>query len=257
MECVSPRHLPPASELPYLLTYSRPPSNTTGFHRATRLRSSSSRRRAPGDSHHTPLRRDGYHSSVSTETTGHYLPGTLCARAPTFSAEPPQVFPADSKIAATPSIAIWLGWLPRQRHRPIHATTPLTSRRQDTSPPRFLRTTGDPRGTFVLPVSPRYRQLPLRTPPLDRLPGDNTSSGTATASLTVYVATPTTRPSSLAPPRTQTTTGLSAFLDGTATAYLSNPSSPAPRRPALRRHRPSLAHLGSPLRRTICLLYTS
>ena len=108
MECVSPRHLPPASELPSLLTYSRPPSNTTGFHRSTRFRSSSSRRNTPGDSHPTPLHRDGYHSAVSTETTAHYLPETLCARAPTFSANPPQVFLADSRIAATPSIAIWL-----------------------------------------------------------------------------------------------------------------------------------------------------
>ena len=125
MECVSPRHLPPASELPYLLTYSRPPSNTTGFHRATRSRSSSSRRSAPGDSHPTLLHHDGYHLAVSAATPTHYLPETLCARAPTLSAEP-QIFPTDSTIAATPSIAIWLGWLPRQRHRSILDTAPPT-----------------------------------------------------------------------------------------------------------------------------------
>ena len=93
-----PRHLPPAPEVPSLPTYSRPPSNTTGFDQATWFRSSSSSRSAPGDSHLTPLHRDRYHSAVSTETTAHYLPETLCLWAPTFSAEPPQVFPSDSRI---------------------------------------------------------------------------------------------------------------------------------------------------------------
>ena len=125
---------------------------------------------------------------------------------------------------------------------------------QDTFPPRYLRTTGDPHGTFVLPVSPRYRQLPLRTPPLHHLPGDETSSGTATVSLTTYLGDtdhPTQR--FIFPPtdRTQTTTGPSAFLEGTATDDLSNPSSPVPTRPAFRRHRPSLAHCGSPPQPTI------
>ena len=113
----NPRHLPPASELPSLPTYSRSPSNTTGFHRATRFRSSSSRRSAPGDSHPTPLHHDGFHSAVSTETTVHYPPSpdrtrshrTTCDRAPTIFAEPPQIFPTESRIAATPSIVIWLG----------------------------------------------------------------------------------------------------------------------------------------------------
>ena len=120
---------------------------------------------------------------------------------------------------------------------------------QDSSPPRFLRTTGDPRGTFVLPVSPIYRQLPLRTPPLHRLRGDDTSSGTATASLTADLgdADNPTQLFSLPPTgRTQTTIGPSAFLDGTATDDLSNRSSPAARHLALRRHRPSLAQCGSP-----------
>ena len=122
-----PRQLPLAFELPSLPTYSRPPANTTGFHRATRFRFSSSRPSAPGERHPTPLHRDGHHSSVSTETTADYLPETLCARAPIISAEPAQVFPADSRIAAPPSIAIWLGWIPRQRHRPIHDTAPPNS----------------------------------------------------------------------------------------------------------------------------------
>ena len=122
------------------------------------------------------------------------------------------------------------------------------------SPPRYLRTTGDPHGTFVLPVSPRYRQLPLRTPPLHRLPGDDTGSGTAPASLTAYVGD-ADHPTQLfrSPPtdRTQSTTGPSAFLDGTATDDLSYPSSTAPRRPAFYRHRQSLAHFDSPPRPTI------
>ena len=159
------RHLPPASELPSRPTYSRPPSDTTSIHRATRFRSSSARQSAPGDSHPTPLHRDGYHSAISTEPTAHYLPETLCARTPTFYDEQPQVFPAQSRIAATPSIAISLGWLPRKRRRPIHDTLPLIPGFQEPSP-RYLRTAGDPRGAFVFPVSPRYRQLPVRTSPL-------------------------------------------------------------------------------------------
>ena len=53
-----PRHLLPASELPSLPTYSRPPFNMTSFHPATRFRSSSCRRCAPGNSHTVPLHRD-------------------------------------------------------------------------------------------------------------------------------------------------------------------------------------------------------
>ena len=105
-------------------------------------------------------------------------------------------------------------------------------------PPRFLRTTGDPRGPFVLPASPGYLHLPLRAPPLHRLPGDDTSSGTATASLTTYLGDadlPTQRFSYPLTDRTQTTTGPSGFLDGTATDDFSSPSSPAPRRPSFRR----------------------
>ena len=195
-----PRHLPPASELPFLPTYSRPTSNTTGFHQATRFRSSSSRRSAPEKPHSTRLHHDGYRSAVFTEPTARYLPETLCARALAFSADPPQVFPADSRIAATPSTAIWLGWLPRQRHRSIHDTARPTFGPSGYTPSGLLRTTGDPRGTFVLPVPPRYRQLPLRTLPLHRLPGDDTSSGTATASLTAYLGDDDHPTSFLAPP---------------------------------------------------------
>ena len=121
-------------------------------------------------------------------------------------------------------------------------------------PLRFLRTTGDPRGTFMLPVSPRYRQLPLRTPPLYRLPSDDTSPGTATASVTAYVGDadhPTQLFNSPPTDRIQTTTGPSAFLYGSPSDELSNPSSPAPRRSALGRHRPSLAQFGTPPRPTI------
>ena len=105
-----------------------------------------------------------------------------------------------------------------------------------------------------MPVSPRYRQLPLRTPPLHHLPADDTSSGTTTASLTTYLGDADHPTQLFSPPptdRTQTTVGPSTFLDGTATDDLSNPSPPAPRRPAFRRHRPSLAHFGSPPRPTI------
>ena len=94
--------------------------------------SSSSRGSAPGDFHPTPLHRDGCHPAVSAETTAHYLPSsdqtrsqrTTCARAPTFSPEPPQSFPTDSRMADTTSIAIWLGWFLRQRHRSIRDTAP-------------------------------------------------------------------------------------------------------------------------------------
>ena len=105
-----------------------------------------------------------------------------------------------------------------------------------------------------MPVSPRYRQLPLRTPPFHRLLGDDTTSGTATASPTAYLGDADHRPSSLASPptdRTQTTGGPSASFDRTVTDDLSDPSSPAPRRPAFGRHRLSLAHLGSSPRPTI------
>ena len=68
------------------------------------------------------------------DRTAHYLPNsdqtrsqrTTCARTPTLSAEPLQIFPTDPRIAATPSIAIWLGCLPRQRYRSIHDTAPPT-----------------------------------------------------------------------------------------------------------------------------------
>ena len=182
-----PRHLPPASELPSLPTYSRPTSNTTGFHQATRFRSSSSRRSAPEKPHSTRLHHDGYRSAVFTEPTARYLPETLCARALAFSADPPQVFPADSRIAATPSIAIWLGWLRRQSQRPIHDAALANSGLSGYIPPCYLRTSGDPRGTFVLPVSLRYCQFSFRTPLLHRLPDDDTSSRIETASLTAYV----------------------------------------------------------------------
>ena len=105
-----------------------------------------------------------------------------------------------------------------------------------------------------MPVSPRYRQPPLRTPPFHRLPGDDTSSGTTTDSPTAYLGDANHRPSFLAPPhtdRTQTTGGPSAFFDRTVTDDLSDPSSPAPRRPVFGRHRLSLAHLGSLPRPTV------
>ena len=62
-----------------------PSSNTTGFHRATQLRSPSSRRSVPADSLPAPLHRDGYHLVVSAQTMAHYLPQSLCARHPTLS----------------------------------------------------------------------------------------------------------------------------------------------------------------------------
>ena len=104
-----------------------------------------------------------------------------------------------------------------------------------------------------MPVSPRYRQLTLRTPRFHRLPGDDTSLGTATASLTACLGDadhPTQLFSSPPTDRTQTTTGPSAFLYRTATDNLSNPSSSAPWRPAFLRHHPSLAQFGSPPRPT-------
>ena len=104
-------------------------------------------------------------------------------------------------------------------------------------------------------VSPGYRQLPWEHRPFHRLSGDDTSSGTATARLIAYLGDADHRPSFLAypPPLTgpKNANGPSAFLDGKAADDLSNPSSPAPRRPAVRRYRLPLAHLGSPPRPTI------
>ena len=142
-----------------------------------------------------------------------------------------------------------MGWLPRQRHRSIHDTTPPLPGLRDTFPPRFLRTTGDPCGTLMLPVSPIYRQLPLRTPPLP--PPSWRLHQLGDSNRSPHCLLRRRRPPALSSPptdRTQTTSDPSAFLDDTATDDLPIPSSPAPRRPGSRLHHLSLAHFSSPPR---------
>ena len=168
-----------------LPTYSRPPSNTMDFHQATRFRSTSSRRSAPADSRPAPIHRDGYHPAVSAETTAHYLPKSHCARAPTLSAEPPHIFPTDSRIAAPPSAAI-VGLASSTtsptypRHRPPHfrtiriyplsAFSALPETLAEPSYCRYLRDIVSPLcehrpSTACLAMTPARVQQPLLPPP--------------------------------------------------------------------------------------------
>ena len=89
--------------------------------------------------------------------------------------------------------------------------------------------------------------------PFHRLPGDAASSATATAPLTAYLRDADHPTYFLNPPinRTQTTDGLSAFLDDTTMDDLSNPSSPALMHLGFGLHRFSLVHFGSSPRPTI------
>jgi len=159
----------------------------------------------------------------------------------------------DSRIAATPSTAIWLGWLPRQRHRPIHDTAPPTSGPSGYIPsplfPHYRRPSRNLRIAGIFEISSAPFANTALPPPAWRwhqLGYNNRFSHRL-----LRRRRPPTQLFSF-PPLTGPKPPVALQLSSTAvTDDLSNPSSPAPRRPAFRRHRLSLAHLGSPPRPTI------
>ena len=171
------------------------------------------------------------------------------------------MLPTDSRIAAIPSI--WLGWLPRHRHRSIPDTADhleiaaalltgwlvllSTNVGAPTAPfsrlpwPEPSRLYQAPNGTSR-PAFQFTHKRTLANEDFSVFPNHNKP--------TVYRS----RPSSLATPpnnRIQTINEPSAFLDDTTTDDLPNHGSPALARHSFRLHRLSHIHLGSPPRRSI------
>ena len=120
--------------------------------------------------------------------------------------------------------AIWLGWLLRQRHRPIHDTAPPTSGPSGYIPSALFAHYRRPSRNLRIGGISEISSAPFANTAFHRLPGDDTTSWTATASLTAFLGDADHRPSSLAsPPLTGPKPPVALQLSSTAQSQMTFP----------------------------------